>query len=205
MFGFLKPQDDRFYALFERQAACIVKGAKQLKDMLQNYTDPESKARGIKDTEHECDKVTQEIITELNKTFVTPLDREDIHNLATSLDDILDEIEGVSSRMIMMTVAKPTSEEIAMADIIIRATEEIEQAIQKLKKPIAMREFCERIKRYEHEADEISRRMIRRLFEKEENVKELIKWKELYGRLESTADACEDVANIIDGIVVKHA
>ncbi len=201
----LKPRQDRFYELFRKQAVLIVEGARQLKDMLAHYTDAEAKAKALKDTEHKCDAVTHEIMTELNTSFVTPFDREDIHSLATSMDDILDEIEGVSSRMVMLKIARPTQEEIRMADILVQAAIEIERAIANLAQLKELATFCQRIKELEHEADEISRAMITRLFDKEENVKELIKWKELYGRLESTADCCEDVANIIEGIVLKHA
>ena len=201
----LKPKEDKFYALFRQQARCIVEGAVQLKDMLERYTDVEAKAKAIKDTEHRCDTVTHEIFTTLNSSFITPLDREDIHDLATSMDDILDEIEGVSSRMVLMRVAKPTTEEIRLADMILQAAQEIERAIQNLSKLEGLPEFCQRIKRLEHESDEISREMIRNLFEKETDVKELIKWKELYSRLEDTTDCCERVANILEGIVLKHA
>ncbi len=201
----LKPKEDKFYALFRQQARCIVEGAVQLKEMLENYTDVEAKAKVIENIEHRCDRVTHDIFTTLNSSFITPLDREDIHALASAMDDILDELEGVSSRMVLMRVARPTAEEIRLADILVQAAEEIERAIQNLSKLEGLPEFCQRIKRLEHDADEISRDMIQRLFEKETDVKELIKWKELYARLEDTADCCEDVANIIEGIVLKHA
>lgn len=205
MFSFGPPRQDKFYALFAEQARLIVKGARQLKDMLTHYEDVEAKAKALKETEHDCDKATYTIIKELNTTFITPLDREDIHGLATGLDDILDEIEGVSSRMVMLKIARPTQEEIRMADLLVTAALEIERAIANLSQLKELSAFCQRIKELEHEADEISRAMIQRLFEKEENVKELIKWKELYGRLEATADCCENVANIIEGIILKHA
>ena len=204
MFQF-KPREDRFYALFQQQARCIVEGAGQLKEMLEHYTDMEAKAKALKETEYRCDQVTHDIFSLLNSSFITPLDREDIHGLAHAMDDILDEIEGVSSRMVLLRIARPTAEEIRLADILLQATLEIEKAVQNLARPKGLPEFCQRIKRLEHEADEISREMLRRLFEKEEDVKELIKWKELYQRLEDTADCCEDVANIIEGIVLKHA
>ena len=205
MFGLGPKKEDKFYGLFRQQAACIVQGAAQLKDMLEHYTDIEIKARNLKDTEHRCDEVTHEIFTALNTTFITPLDREDIHDLAGAMDDILDEIEGVSSRMVLLRIAQPTDEEIRLAGILVQAAQEIEKAVQNLTHLENLPEFCQRIKRLEHESDEISRNMIRRLFDTEDDVKELIKWKELYARLEQTADCCEDVANIIEGIVLKHA
>lgn len=201
----LKPKEDRFYDLFAQQAKLIVEGAAQLKDMLERYADVELKARAIKDTEHRADQVTHEIFTLLNSTFITPLDREDIHALAGALDDILDEIEGVASRMVLLRVSRPTAEEIRLADILLMAAQQIALAVGSLRKLRNLPEFCQRIKQYEHESDEISREMIRRLFEKEDDVKELIKWKEIYQRLEGAADRCEDVANIIEGIVLKHA
>ncbi len=205
MFGFGPARQDKFHLLFAEQARHIVKGARQLKEMLTHYEDVEMKAKALKETEHDCDKTTHTIIKELNTTFITPLDREDIHSLATGLDDILDEIEGVSSRMVMLKIARPTQEEIRMADILLAAALEIERAIANLAQLKELSAFCTRIKELEHEADEISRAMITRLFDNEENIKELIKWKELYGRLEATADCCENVANIIEGIVLKHA
>ena len=187
------------------QAVLIVQGARQLKEMLEHYTDVEAKAKAIKDTEHRADEVTRDIYRALNSSFITPFDREDIHALASALDDILDEIEGVSSRMVLLSISRPTEEEIRLAGILVQAAEEIEKAVGNLTHLEGVQEFCQRVKRLEHEADEISRGMIKRLFDKEEDVKELIKWKELYARLEETADRCEDVANIIEGIVLKHA
>ena len=201
----LKPREDKFFGLFKGQATFILQGARQLKEMLEHYTDVEAKAKAIKDTEHQGDGVTRDIYLALNSSFITPFDREDIHALAMAMDDILDEIEGVSSRMVLLSISRPTEEEIRLAGILVQAAEEIQKAVDTLEHPEGVQEFCHRIKRLEHEADEISRGMIKRLFDTEDDVKELIKWKELYARLEETADRCEDVANIIEGIVLKHA
>lgn len=201
----LIPKDQRFFDLFNQLAQKVHSGAKHFRDLFEHYDDVERKARRIKEIEHEADLVTHEIFSRLNKTFVTPLEPEDIHALASGLDDILDDIEGIAARMIMFRISRPTKEAIELVDIIAKAAGEIEKAVQNLQKMDNLIQFCIEINRMENMADDITRRMVGKLFDDEKDVVALIKWKEIYGRLEATADKCEDVANIIERITIKHA
>ncbi len=201
----LVPKDQRFFELFNQLAQKVHAGALLFRELFEQYTDVERKTRRIKEIEHEADLITHEIFNRLNKTFVTPLEPEDIHQLASGLDDILDDIEGISARMVMFRITQPTAEAIELVDIIAKAAGEIEKAVQNLQKMDDLIQFCIEINRMENMADEITRRMVGELFDKEKDVVKLIKWKEIYGRLEATADKCEDVANIIENIVVKNA
>lgn len=201
----LVPKEHRFFDLFNQLAQKVHSGAKHFRDLFENYDDVERKTKRIKEIEHEADLITHEIFSRLNKTFVTPLEPEDIHALASGLDDILDDIEGISARMVMFRISRPTKEAIELVDIISRAAGEIEKAVQNLQKMDDLIQFCIEINRMENMADEITRRMVGKLFDDEKDVVALIKWKEIYGRLEATADKCEDVANIIENIVVKNA
>lgn len=201
----LVPKDHRFFDLFNQLAQKVHSGAKHFRDLFENYDDVERKTKRIKEIEHEADLITHEIFNRLNKTFVTPLEPEDIHALASGLDDILDDIEGISARMVMFRISRPTKEAIELVDIISRAAGEIEKAVNNLQKMDDLIQFCIEINRMENMADDITRRMVGKLFDDEKDVVALIKWKEIYGRLEATADKCEDVANIIENIVVKNA
>jgi predicted phosphate transport protein (TIGR00153 family) len=152
--------------------------------------------------------ITHEIFTKLRETFITPLDREDIHGLASGLDDVLDCIEGVASRMNYFRVPKPTPEIRKLVDIISQAVHQISEAIDNLESLGRVDAFCKQINLLEYEADVVCREAIASLFEKTQKVeqlKDLIKLKEIYGRLEIAADRCEDVANIIEGIIVKSS
>jgi len=201
----LVPKDQRFFDLFNQLAQKVHSGAKHFRELFENYDDVERKARRIKEIEHEADLITHEIFSRLNKTFVTPLEPEDIHALASGLDDLLDDIEGIAARMVMFRISRPTKEAIELVDIISKAAGEIEKAVQNLQKMDDLIQFCIEINRMENMADDITRRMVGKLFDDEKDVVALIKWKEIYGRLEATADKCEDVANIIENIVVKNA
>ena len=199
------PKDQNFFELFAQLSSKVLEGARLLWDLFEHYDDVEKKTRMIKEVEHQADGITHEIFHRLNKTFVTPFDREDIHQLASCLDDILDDIEGVSARMVMFHISKPTAEAVELVDIVRKAVEQIDKAVANLKTLNNLIPFVIEINRMENMADEITRKMVGKLFQEEKNVIELLKWKEIYGRLESTADKCEDVANIIENIVVKNA
>jgi len=200
------PRDQKFFALFRQDAANLKTGILALKELVDNYEDVEKKYQHIKDIEHQGDMITREIFTKLRETFITPLDREDIHGLASGLDDVLDCIEGVASRMNYFRIAKPTPEIRVLVDIISRAVHQIAEALDNLQALGRVDAFCKQINLLEYEADVVCREAIADLFEKTQKVeqlKDLIKLKEIYGRLEIAADRCEDVANIIEGIIVK--
>ena len=200
------PKDHKFFDLFRRDAANLRLGVQALRDLVDRYEDVETKYLTIKEIEHQGDIITHEIFTKLRETFITPLEREDIHDLASGLDDVLDCIEGVASRMCYFKVRKPTPEVLRLVEIISQAVEQIFEAIDHLETLGHCHAFCERINILEYEADVVCREAIADLFEKTEKVedfKDLIKLKEIYTRLETAADRCEDVANVIEGIIVK--
>jgi len=203
-FSFI-PKEEDFFKLFDESAYNIHTAAKLMKEMVDNYSLAEVKAKEIFDVEYEGDRITHEIIRKLNKTFITPIDREDIYNLASSLDDILDFIEGVTDRLIIYRIEEPTPECCKLVETILRMTEIITWSVSKLKELGHIYDHCIELNRLENEADRITRDAIVRLFEEEKDPIAVIKWKEIYEKLEDTTDACVDVANILESIVLKNA
>ncbi len=202
----LFPKNERFFELFSESAKTLREGADYLLYMVQHFTDVPAKAVELKKIESRGDHITHQIIEHLNASFITPVDREDIYALARGLDDVLDEIEGVGSRMDLFNVARPTAECVELVEIIVKAAGKIEQAVARLKKLTQIRDLLEEVSELEHQADQITRRMTAKLFHNgDSDVLHLIKWKEIYARLEHTADRLEDVANIIEDIIVKNA
>ncbi|MBI5189511.1 MAG: DUF47 domain-containing protein [Nitrospirae bacterium] len=201
----LIPKEDKFFKLFDESAANIFKAAKLMKEMVDNYSEVESKAKEIFDAEFEGDRITHEIIRHLNKTFITPFDREDIYNLASKMDDILDLIEAATDRMLVYKIEEPTIECKKLVGIILRMTEVITWGVSNMKNLGHVYDHCIEINRLENEADRVTRDAIGRLFDEEKDPIAVIKWKELYEKLEDTTDSCEDVANILESVVLKNA
>jgi predicted phosphate transport protein (TIGR00153 family) len=201
----LMPKEEKFFDLLKKSAKNLLKGAEALRELVHNYTDVEEKVKGIKKIEHQGDGIIHDIMDKLDKTFITPIDREDIHILACELDDILDAIEGISSRLYNFKIPQPTPECVRLVNIIYRGVVQIEKAISDLKHFDNLRPFCIEINSLENEADQISQEMIGRLLDEEPDWRVAIKWKEIYGRLETAADHCENIANVIESIVVKSA
>ncbi len=202
----LFPKDQKFFDLFREDAANLREGALALQELVDHYEDVGKKYEHIKAIEHQGDNITHELFTKLRDTFITPLEREDIHGLASGLDDVLDCIEGVASRMWTFKLARPTPEVKKLVDVIVRAVEQIFEAVDHLEKLGHVHAFCKQINILEYEADVICREAIADLFEKSETaaeLKDLIKLKEIYTRLEVAADRCEDVANVIEEIILK--
>ncbi|HEU4333806.1 MAG TPA: DUF47 family protein [Candidatus Eisenbacteria bacterium] len=200
----LLPVEPKFFDLFESQASVVLEAARALQEMAHHYDRVQERAQHIKELESRGDQLTHELIDNLNRTFITPFDREDIHALASALDDVLDNIEGVSSRFALFRIEKITPETVHLVSIIEKACVAIHEAVRHLRDFRRVQEYCVTINQLENEADHISRTTTARLFEEAADFRELIKWKELYGRLEATTDDCEDVANILEGIVVKN-
>lgn len=202
------PKNVDFFDYFRRDAANLKQGVLVLKDLMDDYVDVEAKYLKLRDIEHQGDQITHEIFSELRKTFITPLEREDIHNLASGIDDVLDCVEGVASRMHFFKVGKPTPEMKALVDIIHKAVVQIAEALDNMVNLSSVDTFCVEINRLENESDVICREATAGLFEatKEvEQVKDLLKLKEIYNRLETASDRCEDVANTIEEIIVKSS
>jgi uncharacterized protein len=201
----LAPREEKFFDMFERSADTVLEGVRLFKEMMDNFENVEEKARCIKEVENKGDQNTHEIVEKLNRSFVTPLDRDDIHALNSELDDILDCIEALASRFLMFHIHEVTPEMKTFAQLLLQATEEISKAIHSLKKLDNLMSFCREIKRLENLGDDLSRKVIADLFAVEKDPIRLIILKEIYGRLETAMDKCEDVANIIEAIVVKNA
>lgn len=199
------PREAKFFELFVDMAKNIERAAEQLVELLKNYDNVPDRVRMIKDVEHLGDQMTHDLFTRLNKTFITPIDREDIHELASSLDDVLDMIDAVASRMLIYRIEKPTEDSVRLAELIHSGSQTLVKALAVLEKQDHIIEHCIEINRLENEGDRISRVAIARLFDNHQDPIYIIKWKEIYEVLEKAIDKCEDVANVIEGVVVKNA
>ncbi|OFZ55744.1 MAG: phosphate transport regulator [Bdellovibrionales bacterium RIFOXYC1_FULL_54_43] len=205
MFGLI-PKEEKFFVMFKSMTHNTIEGALLLKDMLDNFENPVQSQRKIKDIEHKGDSMTHDIISKLNKSFVTPFDREDIYALSAKLDDILDLIDAAAVRIVMYNVDKPTPEAKELGFLILKGCQAIDKAVEMLGGDVeAMSQYWVEVNDIENEADRVSRDAVSRLFDEEKDPIQLIKWKEIYETLERVTDKCEDVANILESIVVKNA
>jgi len=197
---------DAFFELFDESAENLRNAAELLQDLIGDYRDVETKAKRIVDLEHEGDEVTHAIIRLLNTTFVTPMDREDIYQLATALDDVLDAMEAVSDLFVLHLIEAPLPVMKAQIDVLVLAARQTEQALAAL--PNMKREELEpywiEINRLENEGDQLYRRAIADLFSGEYRAMDVLKWKEVIENLEEAIDGLENVANIIESTVLKH-
>jgi len=203
-FKFL-PKEERFYDDFVALAEEIRHGASILEEMLAPEQPIWDKADEIKEVEHKCDFLTHEIIQRLHRTFVTPLDREDIHALARSLDDVMDAIDASATIVRLYHIAEVRAEARELTRIIMASAEQVVKAIKALERRKGVAEPAVEINRLENEADRVHQAALRRLFEEERDPIVIIKWKEILDFLEDATDRCEDVANVLEGVVVKHA
>lgn len=201
----LIPRDNRFYDLFVEDAANMVAAARVLEQFMRNYGERERLASQLRDAEHAGDLMSHNIGRELEQTFVTPFDREDIHALISRLDDVVDLIEEVADTFILYGIEAPTPVAVEQAEIIVRQCEQVAEALANLRTFKGVERYWIEIHRLENDGDRIVRRGIAGLFTNGEDAVDLIKWKDVYTLLEETIDACEDVANVIERIVVKHA
>jgi predicted phosphate transport protein (TIGR00153 family) len=205
MFNFL-PKEVRFYDYFEQQSDNILKAAALLNDLARDFSDARAKTHLIKEVEHAGDLITHEIVRKLNTTFITPLDREDIHALATRLDDVLDYIEAAAERLVVYRIKEPTSACRAFAEVIVKTAEAMDRAIRCLRNmDPGFHEHAVEVNRLENTADNLLRDSLAALFEEQGDPIEVIKWKEIYETMEIVTDRCEDVANVIEGIILKMA
>jgi uncharacterized protein len=200
----LIPREEKFYDDFKMMADQLKQGARLLESMFAVDPPIADKAHEIKEVEHQCDFLTHEIIQRLNKTFVTPIDREDIHELARTLDDVMDAIDNAASLIPLYRIDKVRGGARELTRIIIQQTDEIRVAVEALEQRKGVLERAIEINRLENEADRIHKTAIGKLFEEETNPIMVIKWKEIYDILEEATDACEDVANLLENVVVKH-
>lgn len=205
MFGLI-PKDEKFFEMFRQMGTIITEGAEALCKMMDDFSDPQASQRLIKEIEHKGDQQTHAIINKLNKTFVTPFDREDIYALASGLDDILDLIDASAQRFVMYRVDAPTPAAKELADIILRSCQAVECSLKHLGgKNEDICSCCVDINALENEADRACREAISKLFDEEQDPIQLIKWKEIYETLEKATDKCEDAANVLESVVMKNA
>lgn len=201
----LIPKDGRFFDDFILLAQEIHKGAAILADMVAGDVPRWEAADELKALEHRCDQVAHEALNRLNKTFVTPLDREDIHTLVLYLDNVMDMMDAAGGCIRLYRVQNIRAGVRELTQVILRSAEQILLATQKLERRQGLEEHVVEINRLENEADQLHREAIGRLFSEEQNAIEVLKWKEILDLLERATDECEDVANEIEGLVVKYA
>ena len=200
----LIPREEKFYADFLSMADQLQKGATLLEAMLAGDRPIWDKAEEIKEVEHKCDFLTHELIQRLNRTFVTPIDREDIHELARSLDDVMDAIDASAAVVRLYRLDSVRFGARELAKVISTSTVVIHHALAALEQAKGVNAHAVEINRLENEADRIHQQAVVRLFDEEPNPITVIKWKEVLDFLEQATDRCEDVANVIESIVVKH-
>ena len=200
----LIPREERFYTDFQALADELKRGAKLLEDMLAPDKPNWDAADAIKEVEHKCDFLTHEVIQRLNRTFVTPLDREDIHELARSLDDVMDAIDASASLVRLYRLESVRFGARELAAIVSACTHQVRLALEALEQNKGLITHAVEINRLENEADRIHQQAVSRLFDDERDPLVVMKWKETLDFLEDATDRCEDVANVLEGVMVKH-
>jgi hypothetical protein len=204
----LLPRDGRFFDLFTAVASLNFEAAKHLRELFAAGADNRPcRVDTIKRLEREADGLTLELVTRLDKTFITPLDREDIHMLASRLDDVLDGIDGIARRTVIFRTEDPPGGVPLMCDVLIRTTEQLLSAVQVLenqKAPVVIK-ACGAVKQLEEEGDAVYGEWLGRFFDEEKDPVTLMKWKEIYDSLEKTLDKAEDVANVLESVAIKHS
>ena len=204
----LTPRDTKFYDLFEQDTRNLVVSAEKLVDLFDNYEDVEAKAKQLKDLEHRGDAITHEIIQRLHRTFVTPIDREDIALLANSLDDVMDFIEAAGRTAFLYGIAQPTERARELASIVAKVAYKLDEVMPSLRRRNQFQwilEQCVEINSLENEADDVHHAALAELFHDCTDACEIIKWREIYQHMEDATDRGEDVANVLEGIVLKNA
>ncbi len=204
----LLPREEDFFGLFERHAALTVEGAKEMQRLVQGGENIRALAMRIKEIEHETDVITHSCVERLHTTFITPFDRDDIHRLITRMDDVMDYIESAAIAVMLYELTDMTDPARQLAGILVRATESVSVAVAGLrtvKKSQSIIDACIEVNRLENEGDEILRGALADLFRGATDPLLVLKWKEVYEALENATDRCEDVANIIEGVVLEHA
>jgi len=207
MLGFHKRKDE-FFGMFDRAARNVHEGAKVMLDLMEHYDDVADKVRRLKEIEHTGDELTHRILERLAKMFITPLDREDIHLVATRLDDVIDGMDTATNRMVLFGIGTVTDDAKGFGHILVKTTGLLMEAFGQLhdvKHPDGIVSLCVEIHTQENEGDRLVHLAMANLFKNEGDAKEIIKWKDIYEILERSIDRCEDVADVLHTIVVKNA
>ena len=202
----LVPRETKFFDMFAEMAGNLIEGATTLRGLLQDYKNVSEVVQKIKDIEHKGDDLTHAVVVKLNQTFITPFDREDIHALASALDDVLDYINSAADRLLMYKVNAAPQAAAKLADVIVRQSQELSSAVLLLEKNHQkVLDHCVEVNRLENEADAIARDAIGKLFQEEKDPIQLIKIKELMEVLETATDKAEDAANVLETVILKSA
>ena len=208
MFGRLLPRETSFFDFFEQHAALTVDGIKEFVSLVQTGANIAAKAKRVKEIEHETDVITHHCVEALHKTFITPMDRNDIHRLVSRMDDIMDFVEAAAERIVLYEIKQILPELRDMADVLQRAAEQLHMALKGLRKKKdlpAVLKICIDINRLENAGDQALGVAIGKLFQGKPDPLEVMKWKEIYEDIEAATDRCEDVANIIEGMILENA
>lgn len=208
MLSKLLPKKTEFFGLFSKHAALCVEGAGLLRDLLRDPSHAEAGYQRVHEVEHQADRICQETMEMLHSSFITPIDRSDIHLLSSRIDDIMDHIEATAQRIWMYEIEQPTPEMLEMSENVVRATDAMKAAVDGLGGGVPaerMRALCVNVKTVEKENDRVLRRATARLFKEELDARALIKWKEIYEDVEGAIDRCEDVANVVEGVVLENS
>ena len=201
------PKEGKFFDLFEESARNVVKTANCFAEMIDKWDDVSARARQVKELEHDGDEITHRIVALLNSTFITPIDREDISHLTEHLDDVADCIEDAAACMALYEVVAPTKRTHDLANIIVKISNELSAAmplIRNRKDMSKLPDHCIEINRLENEADAVFRAALAELFKEKIDIADVIKWREIYHYMESATDRCEDIANVLEGIMIKR-
>jgi uncharacterized protein len=204
----LLPKEGRFFVLFDESAKNAADVALHLRDMMCNWDSAQKEIATIIELEHKGDGITHEIIALVNRTFVTPFDREDIALLAHSLDDIVDFIESAADAMGLYEIKEPTPRAKELAEIILQTAVEVREAISELRRKVDLKNILKHsmeINRLENMADKVYREALAELFHDSKDITYIIKWREIYEYMETATDRCEDVANVLEGVALKYA
>ena len=204
----LIPREHRFFELFEKSAQNMVKAAQRLKELVDEWDNIGARVSEITELEHEGDTITHQIMEQLHRTFVTPFDREDIALLADAMDDVVDRIRDAADAMYIYKVNRPDQNARELSAVIVQAATEVEKIVPQLRHRAQFKQILERcveINRLENMADRIWRTAMAELFDGTTDTTEIIKWREIYESMENATDRCEDVANVLEGVALKHA
>jgi hypothetical protein len=201
------PKEIDFFEIFDKTSLNITKAASHLVDLMENFDNLEARAKEIHEIEQDSDMLTHDIMKKLNKTFITPIDREDLYGLASRMDDVIDLIWAVADRIVVFKVKEPMPEAVVMSRDILTTAEVMHKAVKKLKEKnyAHVQEYCIEINRLENKVDRGFRDALGKLFDDVKDPILIIKWKEIYEHLEDASDRCEDVANVLEAIVLKYA
>jgi len=204
----LMPRQEKFFGLFEQSASNVLKAARVLQEMIDTWEMVDARVAEITELEHQGDTITHQIMAQVHRTFVTPFDREDIAALAHSMDDIIDLIHAAADALLIYKIDSPTQRAKERVDIIVQGAAEVERAVSGLRRRSGLKqvlEHCVELNRLENMADRVFRAGMAELFDDAVDITRVIKWREIYEHLEGATDRCEDVADVLEGVALKHA